>query len=180
MDSLVPTGRKIVNNTHIYSGDNGHGNHWCFPFLWWMYRPCEVQEKDLKIDPLRFEIGRPRERGKNSKQSIFRPFPWVKTIGNFSFCFMAPKCMVGITLNFFFIEFLDHVMYGSYTKAFEKDWYTWAQHKVESKAWSCLVDLPPIAMECGFMCMLCSSGDLETSFSESGKVGPFSYGKYFV
>jgi hypothetical protein len=35
---------------------------------------------------------------------------------------------------------------------------------VESKAWSRLVDLPPIAMECGFMCMLGSSGDLETFF----------------
>jgi hypothetical protein len=35
---------------------------------------------------------------------------------------------------------------------------------VESKAWSCLVDLPPIAMECGFTRMLRSSGDLETFF----------------
>jgi len=37
---------------------------------------------------------------------------------------------------------------------------------VESKAWSCLVDLPPIAMECGFMRMLLrSSGNLEILFS---------------
>jgi hypothetical protein len=27
-----------------------------------------------------------------------------------------------------------------------------------------MVDLPPIAMECGFMRTLCASGDLETLF----------------
>jgi len=71
----------------------------------------KVQEKDLKIDPSGFEIGMPREWVENSKGSIFRPFPWVKTIGNFSFHFMAPKCIVGMTLNLFFTEFVDHVIY---------------------------------------------------------------------
>ncbi len=47
----------------------------------------KVQEKGLKIDPPGFEIGGPRERVENSKGSIFRPFPWVKTRGNFSFRF---------------------------------------------------------------------------------------------
>jgi hypothetical protein len=89
---------------------------------------------------------------------------------------MAPKCMVTMTLNFFFIEFLDHFMYSLDTKAFEKVWYAW-----ESKAWSCLVDLPPVAMECGFMRMLRSSGDLETFFFGIWQIcAIFFYGKSFV
>jgi len=43
----------------------------------------------LKIDPsgLGLEIGKPREWVENSKGSIFRPFPRVKTTGHFSFRF---------------------------------------------------------------------------------------------
>ncbi len=74
------------------------------------------------------------------------------------------KVLVGMNLNCFFNWICRPCHVWSYTKGFEKVWYAWAQHKVESKAWSCLVDLPPIAMECGFMRMLRSSGDLGTFF----------------
>jgi len=60
-----------------------------------------------------------------------------------------------------------------YTKGFEKVWYAWAQHKVESKAWSCLVDLPPIAMECVALCARCCAhlAIWKLYFPESGKFG---------
>jgi hypothetical protein len=148
----------------------GHGNHWLCSFDYCICRACAEQphtkeglktinivwnvykrggpktqeqkpklhEKDLKIDPSGLEIGKPRERVQNLKGNIFRPFHRVKTIGNFSFHFTAPKCMVGMTLNLFFIEFVDHVIHKSLWKGLVH-----------------MVDLPPIAMECGFMRTLC-------------------------
>ncbi len=89
------------------------------------------------------------------------------------------KVLVGMNLNCFFNWICRPSHVWSYTKGFEKVWYAWAQHKVESKAWSCLFHLPPIAMECGFMCMSPSSGDWKLSFPESSKFGPFFFWKIF-
>jgi hypothetical protein len=55
----------------------------------------ESTGEGLKIDPfgLGLEIGKPREWVENSKGSIFRPFPGVKTRGHFFplFCIQEDK-----------------------------------------------------------------------------------------
>jgi hypothetical protein len=131
----------------------------------------KIQDKELKKDPSGLEIGKPRERVENSKGYIFRPFPCVTTIGNFSFRFMAPKCMVGMTLNIFFYWISRPCHVPSYTKAFEKVW-THALNKkwnlMHGPAWLIYRPLPWSVALCARFAHLAI---WKLSFSESGKFG---------
>jgi hypothetical protein len=83
-------GRKEAEKTNNF----GQGRMWFGSSPKGLKRPHPqpvhswlLVHSSLKRDPFELEIGRPREQVPNLKGSLFRPFSYIKTRGDFSFGF---------------------------------------------------------------------------------------------
>jgi len=87
--------------------------------------------------------------------------------------FMAPKCMVGMTLNFFFIEFLNHVMSVLTQKPLKRSGTHGLNIKWNLRHGPAWLIYRRLAWSVG-LCECCAHLAIwKLSFLESGKFGPF-------